>query len=297
MQAVEAYTYYLGITAIVTILYQLTFFVITAACKFDKVTDFAGGTNFGLLAILTFLLQNTFYARQIVITSFVVIWALRLSGFLFYRIILWGEDHRFDDTRKNLVKLTIFWTFQAIWVWTVSLPVTLLNADGEIDQPLNAVDYISWIFFALGLVIETTADLQKLFFKKHEHNKGKWCDTGLWYYSRHPNYFGEMMIWWSIFFGCMTSFYDHGWQFFSILSPIFITLLLLFVSGIPLLEKSSDKRYLSSSRSEFERDQYIQYKNQTSPLVLLPPFIYRSIPPVLKLTLCEFPLYSVKNVD
>jgi Protein of unknown function (DUF1295) len=82
------------------------------ACRFDKLTDFAGGTNFAVLAVLTFFVSGTYYARQIVVTSLVSLWALRLAGFLLYRILLWGEDRRFDDTRDSLPKLTVFWTLQ-----------------------------------------------------------------------------------------------------------------------------------------------------------------------------------------
>merc|ERR1712193_79029 len=116
------------ICALVTIGMQLSFFIVAATCKFDKVTDFAGGTNFVVLAVLTFILSGTYYWRQILVTVSIILWGLRLSGYLLYRIIKIGEDRRFDDKRSNPVRFAIFWVFQAIWVFTVSLPVMFVNA-------------------------------------------------------------------------------------------------------------------------------------------------------------------------
>jgi steroid 5-alpha reductase family enzyme len=105
-------SHYLAITAIVTVGYQFIFFVITALFKFDQVTDFAGSTNFVILAVLTLLLKGTWHYRQIVLTVLVVVWGLRLGLFLLMRILQWGEDRRFDDMRENIGKLVVFWIFQ-----------------------------------------------------------------------------------------------------------------------------------------------------------------------------------------
>uniref|UniRef100_M1A491 Oxidoreductase, acting on the CH-CH group of donors n=1 Tax=Solanum tuberosum TaxID=4113 RepID=M1A491_SOLTU len=176
---------------IVELGYQLTFFIITALFRFDKVTDFAGGTNFIILAILTLVLKGSWHFRQVVLSLFVVIWGLRLGLFLLMRILQWGEDRRFDDIRDNLGKLAIAWILQAIWVWTVSLPVTVVNASDK--QPsVQTQDIIGWIMWIIGILVEITADQQKLAFKNSPENRGKWCSVGLWKYSRHPNYFGEL---------------------------------------------------------------------------------------------------------
>jgi steroid 5-alpha reductase family enzyme len=103
---------YLGITALVTAVFQFTFFIVAATFKFDKVTDFAGTTNFVLLAVLTFFLNNTWLLRQIVLTSFVIVWGVRLAVFLLLRILEWGEDRRMDGRRDNLLRFAIFWTIQ-----------------------------------------------------------------------------------------------------------------------------------------------------------------------------------------
>jgi len=280
--------HYLGITALVTGGYQLMFFIITALFRFDKVTDFAGGTNFFLLACMTFFLVGSFYTRQIVNTILVSMWAIRLALFLLFRILLWGKDNRFDEIRTNLLKLAGFWMIQAIWVWTVSLPLTILNSPSSVvDAPsINAWDIIGWFMFVFGLSIETWADFSKLFYKKKV--QGHWCDIAIWKWSRHPNYFGEITLWWGMFITCSNVFHNGEWA--AIVSPIFITLLLLFVSGIPLLEKSADERYFASDQAI----EYTEYKLQTSPLIPLPPAVYRPLPKLVKILLFEFPFYTFK---
>ncbi|XP_042000715.1 uncharacterized protein LOC121750271 isoform X1 [Salvia splendens] len=276
-------SHFLALTAIVTVAYQLFFFVITALLKFDKVTDFAGSTNFVILAILTLVVKGSWHFRQVILSLLVIMWGLRLGIFLLMRILQWGEDRRFDEMRENLAKLAVFWIFQAVWVWTVSLPVTVVNASSR-NPSLEAADIIGWIIWSIGISIEATADQQKLTFKNSPENRGKWCDVGVWKYSRHPNYFGEIFLWWGIFVAATPVLKNAEWL--VILGPIFLTLLLLFVSGIPLLEESADKKYGNVPA-------YRHYKRTTSPLILLPPALYGSIPQWLKTTfLFEFPLYS-----
>ncbi|GJN23575.1 hypothetical protein PR202_gb11237 [Eleusine coracana subsp. coracana] len=289
-------SHFLALTAIVTVGYQLLFFIVTALLRFDKVTDFAGGTNFVIIAILTLALKGAWHFRQIVLTVLVVIWGLRLGLFLLMRIVQWGEDRRFDNMRNNLGKLAVFWIFQAAWVWTVSLPVTVVNASDR-NPSIEARDIIGWVMWLVGICVEAAADQQKLMFKNNPSNRGKWCDAGLWKYSRHPNYFGEVSSFNSFIYDIYQYSFGgrsllHQPQFCQIqngfiFGPIFLTLLLLFLSGIPLLEKSSaDKRY---GRLE----EYRIYKNETSPLIPLPPVVYGALPAWFKVAfLLELPLYN-----
>lgn len=199
------------------------------------------------------------------------------------RILQWGEDRRLDKMRDNLAKLAVFWTLQAVWVWTVSLPVTVVNASDR-NPSITPQDIVGWIMWLVGMAIEATADQQKLEFKNSPANRGKWCNIGIWKYSRHPNYFGEIFLWWGIFVAATPVL--RGAEWLVILGPVFLTLLLLFVSGIPLLEASADKRYSSVG-------DYRIYKLTTSPLVPMPPSLYASLPAWLKVAfLFEFPFYS-----
>ncbi|XP_068305528.1 uncharacterized protein [Pyrus communis] len=274
---------FLALTAIVTVGYQLLFFIVTALLKFDKVTDFAGSTNFVILAILTLVVKGSWHFRQVVLSLLVIIWGLRLGFFLLMRILQWGEDRRFDEIRGNLGKLAVFWIFQAMWVWTVSLPVTVANASNRMPS-IQAADIIGWIMWSVGFSVEAAADQQKLTFKSSPQNRGKWCNVGLWKYTRHPNYFGEIFLWWGVFVASTPVL--EGAEWLVILGPIFLTLLLLFISGIPLLEESADKKFGNI-------DEYRLYKRSTSPLIPLPPVIYKNLPLWFKTTfLFEFPLYS-----
>ncbi|EPS73789.1 hypothetical protein M569_00967, partial [Genlisea aurea] len=273
----------LALTAAVTLAYQLLFFVITALLRFDKLTDFAGSTNFVILAVLTLAVNGTWHFRQVILSALVVIWGLRLAGFLLMRILQWGEDRRFDEIRGNLGKLAVFWIFQALWVWTVSLPVTVVNGNDR-NPRLRAQDIIGWIIWCIGIAIEATADQQKLAFKNSPENRGKWCNVGVWKYSRHPNYFGEIFLWWGIFIAASPVLKNAEWL--VVIGPTFLTALLLFISGIPLLEDSADKNYGNVAA-------YRQYKKSTSPLVPLPPAVYGSLPSWFKEAfLFEFPIYS-----
>ena len=160
---------FLLLTAIITIVYQLFFFFIAAFFKFDKVTDLAGGTNFIVLALVTFLLgasKNPGVPQgQLAMTVLVVVWGIRLSGFLFYRIMMIAEDHRFDDMRDDPLKFLYFWIFQMMWVWIVSLPLTVINSLKYSSDSMNYVDIIGIIVACVGLIIETVADRSKFNFK------------------------------------------------------------------------------------------------------------------------------------
>ncbi|CAM1311503.1 Uncharacterised protein g5712 [Pycnogonum litorale] len=274
---------HLLISAIVTLAMQLLFFIIAATCKFDKVSDLARGTNFIVIALLTFLLAETYTVRQCLVTGMVTLWGLRLSAFLFYRILKIGTDNRFDDRRDNLLKFAIFWTFQAVWAFTVSLPVIFVNSplkdSEEFPAAMNALDIIGTIFFSVGFLIESVADIQKYNFKMDSANRGQWCDVGLWKLSRHPNYFGEIMVWWSIF--AISCSVLEGPEWSAVLGPVLITCILLFCR-----EKAANEKYSGD-------DEYKAYKEQTSVLILVPPSLFKCLPRMLKLVFCcEFQLYN-----
>lgn len=182
-------------TLVVTAGYQLLFFIIANANRFDKVTDLAGGSNFVLLALLSLGM----YAipdpspRQIVNTSLVVIWGCRLSVFLFYRISVFQSDNRFDSFRDKPLNFFAFWILQMVWVWTVSLPIIYLNSHETVHHDLKPSDYAGFAMAGAGFLIEAWADHVKLRAKTQQSSSVKnpaWCESGPWSFSRHPNYFG-----------------------------------------------------------------------------------------------------------
>jgi len=273
----------LALTAIVTFGYQLGFYIVAGCFKFDKVTDFAYGTNFIVLAIMCLVVRGEYNARQVVDSALIMLWGVRLAGYLLMRIIVIGEDHRFDAIRKDLLKFGGFWLSQFISIWIIFVPNAILNAIPN-QAPLQWRDYLGWALFGIGFIVEVVSDQQKFSFRNNPSGKGHWCDVGLWNYSRHPNYFGEMLVWWGLFTSGSSVY--SGAQWAGVVGPLFIVFILLFLSGIPPLEASADKKY-------WTREDYQLYKKSVSPLVPLPHFIYRNLPLFLKgLLLCEFPFYS-----
>ncbi|KAL3958967.1 hypothetical protein ACCO45_007129 [Purpureocillium lilacinum] len=291
--------YYLGITAIVTVGYQLFFFAIAYTFKFDKLTDLAGGSNFAVLAILTLALSGHHHARQLVASLFLIAWALRLSGFLFFRILRTGSDDRFDDKRDRFFPFLGFWVAQMVWVWAVSLPVTVLNSPAVTAYPQHAFgtgrDIAGVVLFAVGFVMESVSDVQKYRFRQ-THNGSDVCDKGFFFVSRHPNYFGEILIQFSIYMIAVSSAADGyvGGQAYkalyaTILGPFLLTILLMFVSGLPLSERPKAKsRYEKGTNWEG----YKRWLDRTSILIPFPPQLYERVPVFLKRTIfLEFPMY------
>jgi steroid 5-alpha reductase family enzyme len=236
------------------------FFAVAAARRTDVVTDLSYSLTFALLAIV---LPVTGAGKpvQLVASLLVVVWAARLGTYLFRRILRMKVDHRFDGMREKPLRFARFWLLQAITVAVVMLPVSYL-LDREHPPGLGAWSIAGAVVWLAGLLVEAVADAQKTTFKAKEENRGRFVATGLWRYSRHPNYFGEMLVWWGLFAYAVPAL--HGAAFAVVIGPVFITLLLLFVSGIPPLERSADERYGSDPA-------YRDYKRRTSILVPLPP--------------------------
>jgi len=236
------------------------FFAVAAIRKTDVVTDLSYSLSFALLA-LALPDAGAHKLVQLIASLMVLLWALRLGGYLFGRILRIKVDHRFDEMRDKPFRFARFWILQAISVAVIMLPVSyMLGRDGAPGfGPWAVAGAAIWL---LGLAIETVSDAQKSAFKGMEKNREHFIVSGLWKYSRHPNYFGEMLVWWGLFVYAVP--FLHGAAFAVAIGPAFLTLLLLFVSGIPLLEKSADEKYGADPT-------YREYKRRTSILVPLPP--------------------------
>jgi steroid 5-alpha reductase family enzyme len=167
--------------------------------------DFAGGTNFAVLAITTLALSADPSPRQILISILLTVWALRLSGFLLFRILKTGQDDRFNDMRGRFFPFLGFWVYQMLWVWAVSLPVTLLNSPavrtprgnggGAADVGFGtARDIAGLVLWGVGFVMESVSDVVKFRFRSKNKDSGLVCDKAFWKYTRHPNYFGDIII-------------------------------------------------------------------------------------------------------
>ena len=193
---------------------------------------------------------------------YVIIWSIRLGIYLLRRILLIKIDHRFDDKRDSFLRFGAFWILQALTVWILILPVYGSASSDSLSSGITIWFIIGSAAWLKGFIIETVSDYQKYIFKKNPDNKGKFISKGLWKYSRHPNYFGEILLWWGIAAACIP--YFKGPEFLYLISPVFITFLLLKVTGIPLLEKSWEEKW--GGDPEFQN-----YKKQTSLLIPMPP--------------------------
>ena len=236
--------------------------------KTEKFYDITGTVAYMSILITTAYLlsiinNEVVLLRSILSIIFVMIWAIRLGAFLFTRVIKVGEDKRFEDAKKSFSKFLMFFNISALWVF-----LTIVNV---LTMIINNSDSITDIFFIIGfsiaiigLIIEVVADRQKRKFRMNISNKGEFIRSGLWSISRHPNYFGEILIWLGISFSTLPIL--SGWQFVTLISPVFVILLLTKVSGINLLEAAADDKWALDKN-------YQDYKEKTS--VLIPFLTYK----------------------
>ena len=237
------------------------FFAVAAARRTDVVTDLSYSLSFALLA-LVLPFTGAREPVQLVASLLVLVWAVRLGAYLFRRILRMKVDHRFDGMRDEPLRFARFWLLQALAVAVIMLPVSYLL--GRDDAP----GFGAWAFAGAALWLAGLADRGDR--RRAEigvpgeraTTAGASSTAGLWRYSRHPNYFGEILVWWGLFVYAVP-FLD-GIAFAVVAGPLFITVLLLFVSGIPPLERSADEKYGADAA-------YRDYKRRTSILVPLPP--------------------------
>lgn len=225
--------------------------------KTDKLTDISYSVSFAAVAIFAFLLSER-SALHVVLLGCVLLWALRLGSYLFIRINWMKRDKRFDGMREDFWRFLKFWLLQGASVFVVLL-AALLAFGGE-SADMSALAYAGVGVFLTGLLLEATADAQKFAFMKKPKNKGKWIESGVWSVSRHPNYLGEIMVWSGVWLIAIGALPELSSKLVALISPLYITLLLLFVSGVPLLEKAAEERWGKDSA-------YQAYKRRTPVLI------------------------------
>jgi steroid 5-alpha reductase family enzyme len=223
--------------------------------------DLTGSITYTLVTIMAVLLSPVADGRSILLLLLVVIWAGRLGTFLFRRILKAGKDARFDDIKVSFVRFLNTWTLQGLWV-TLTLAAALAAITTTTRKELGLFALIGFLVWVLGFGIEAAADAQKNRFRADPENKGKFIDTGLWAWSRHPNYFGEIVLWVGVAIIALPVL--RGWQWVTLISPVFVTLLLTRVSGVPILEKRADEKWGG-------QEDYEAYKERTPVLIPRPP--------------------------
>jgi len=223
-------------SSLLIISYMSIIFIIALLLKNNSIVDIAWGLGFMIISGFGLLKIENFSLSIILINSLIWIWGLRLTVHIYFRNRGKCEDFRYNNWRKTWTNfylrsfLQIF-MLQGLILLIVSMPIIRLNTYETYN--IEFIQIIGILIFIIGFKFEAIADYQLLRFKKDENNKGKLIKKGLWKYSRHPNYFGEALLWW----GISISAIDNFNSFFIFSSPILISFLLLFVSGVPMLEK------------------------------------------------------------
>ena len=237
---------------------QLVGWAAAATMQTEKFYDLFGSLAFASTAITSFV-SSPQAPRQALITGMVCAWTARLGAFLARRVVRDGGDSRFDEVKRRPGMFLVYWLMQGAWVWVTALPCFLINGlSGQ--SALHAGDYVSLALWLFGIAFETAADAQKSAFKADPANRGRFIDVGLWSVSRHPNYFGEILVWLGVCGVALSADAGPGVSVPALASPAFVALLLTKVSGIPILEKTADERWGSEAK-------YQEYKRNTPCLV------------------------------
>ena len=241
---------------------MLAMWLISVAIKDASIVDIIWGPGFVLVAWVAFVVGDGSSARRTLLAILVSIWGLRLGGYLAKRNLGKGEDYRYQAMREkhgarfSLVSLYTVFGIQGLLMWIVSLPVQVAATDPT-PSDLGLLDVAGVVAWLIGLTFEAVGDAQLARFKADPANKGAVMDRGLWRYTRHPNYFGDFMIWWGIYLVALST----GSAWWTFIGPVVMSTLLMRVSGVAMLEKTIGSR----------RPGYDEYAARTSAFFPRPP--------------------------
>lgn len=226
----------------------------------ERFFDLTGSISYISVTAIAVLLGPAVDGRSILLLALVVIWAVRLGTFLFRRIHKAGKDARFDEIKPSFARFLLTWTLQGLWV-TLTLSAALAAVTATTRKGLGLFALIGLFVWGVGFAIEVAADAQKSRFRAHPENKARFIHTGLWAWSRHPNYFGEIVLWIGVAIIALPIL--RGWQWVTLISPVFVAVLLTRISGVPILEKRADEKWGG-------QEDYEAYKARTPALIPRP---------------------------
>ena len=236
-------------------------FVPAAIKRTEHYYDLTGGITYITVTAAAVWLSGPLDLRSAIVATMVLFWSVRLASFLYRRISRAGKDSRFDVIKTQPARFLLAWTLQGLWVLLTAACALAIITGGN-REPLGIVGYVGIAIWTAGILIEIAADRQKSAFRADPANRGRFITTGLWAWSRHPNYFGEIVLWKGMAIIAIPVL--EGWQWATLISPVFVAFLLTKVSGVPMLEKAADERWGG-------QDDYEAYKRSTPVLVLKPP--------------------------
>lgn len=229
--------------------------------KTEKFFDLTGSLTYITVIVFAVALSPEIDIRSLLLMVLVSIWAIRLGTYLFRRILKEGEDKRFKEIKQSGTRFFLTWTLQGVWV-SFTLAAALAAITVEQRTEFGVIGLVGLLVWIIGFGFETIADYQKSKFRSVPENKGKFITNGLWSISRHPNYFGEILLWIGIAIIALPTL--QGWRWLTLISPVFVTILLTKVSGVPLLEKRADNKWGG-------QEDYEEYKKRT-PVLIPNPF-------------------------
>jgi len=236
---------------------QWLVFVPSYKAQTEKFYDLTGALTYIAITVFLVLASPGADARGLLLAAMVVLWAVRLGSYLFRRVMKHGKDDRFDELKPDFARFLNTWTLQGLWVvLTAALAWVAITSDKKVG--LDGFFWVGLLVWALGITVETVADVQKTRFKADPANKGRFINTGLWSRSRHPNYFGEITLWVGVAIIALPVL--QGWQWVALVSPVFVALLLIRGSGVPPLEEKADRKW--GGQPDYEA-----YKKDTPVLV------------------------------
>lgn len=236
---------------------QWVVFLPSFAARTERFFDLTGSMTYVSITLLAVVLTGGVDARGLLLAGMVLAWALPLGTFLFRRVSRAGKDDRFDALKESFAQFLLVWTLQGLWV-TLTAAAAWVAITSERQVPLGWLAIVGGALWAGGFGLEVVADRQKSRFNADPATRGRFIATGLWAWSRHPNYLGEILLWSGVALVAAPSF--QGWQWVAVVSPLFVTALLTRVSGVPLLERKSDARW--GGQAEYEA-----YKRNTPLLI------------------------------
>lgn len=215
-------------------------FVPSVLARTEHYYDLTGSITYITVVVVALALSDELDARAVIVGVLVLVWALRLGTFLFRRVRRSGKDARFDQIKTETLRFLMAWTLQGLWV-LLTAACALAIITGVEREPIGWAGIVGIVVWLTGFGVEVIADRQKSAFKADPSNDGRFITSGLWAWSRHPNYFGEMVLWTGI--AIMALPVLSGWRWLMLISPVFVVLLLTRVSGIPMLEARAEERW------------------------------------------------------
>lgn len=223
----------------------------------ERFFDLTGSLTYIAVTLGVLLLANSWDARRVLLAVLVLVWAVRLGTFLFGRVSRSGADDRFDEIKGSLPRFLAVWTIQGLWVSVTAAAAWIaISASRRVDLDVFAV--VGFLLWAAGFAVEVIADRQKSRFRADPAHRGRFISTGLWSRSRHPNYFGEILLWIGVAVIALPVL--QGWQWVGMVSPVFVAVLITRVSGVTLLEAKADAKW--GGQPDYE-----EYKRTTPVLV------------------------------